>query len=254
MLAPSPASDKVTAMPLRTLATALLAALAALAACRTPPPGDGSLARAAPAPRAGVVLVHGFARNPSHHADHVAALGGVRVAVVAPAMPSLLGGETARDVAVGETVAATARLRRSVGPDVPVTLVGFSAGGAIVTEAAARLAADGHKPDGLVLLDPVPWSRTLTAAASLPRELPGLVLLAPPGGCNAGGRGELLAAALPGPTLVETVPGASHCDFEAPTDTLCRLACGPDHPDRRSAIITELVRFAIEPPAAVTGH
>lgn len=254
MLAPSPASDKVTAMPPGILAIGLLAGLAVLAACRAPPPGDGLLARAPAVPRAGVVLVHGFTRNPAHHADQVAALAGVRVAVVAPAMPSLLGGEEARDQAVRATVTVAAALSATLEPDVPLTLVGFSAGGAIVTEAAARLAEGGAPPDGLVLLDPVPWSRSLAAAANLPSELPVLALLAPPGGCNAGGRGATLAAALPGPTLVKTVPGASHCDFEAPTDTLCRLACGPDDPGRRSAIITELVRFVIDPRGAAAGH
>lgn len=254
MLAPSPARHKLSAMSPGALAAALLVGLAALAGCRAPPPGDGSLGWTAPAPRAGVVLVHGFARNPSHHADHLAALASVRVAVVVPAMPSWLHGEAARDAAVTATLAALGHVRPSLGPDVPVTLVGFSAGGAIVTEAAARLAAAGHAPDGLVLLDPVPWPRSLAAAASLPPQLPALVLLAPPGGCNAGGRGTTLAAALPGPTLVETVPSASHCDFEAPTDTLCRLACGPDDHGRRAAIITELVRFVLDPRAAAAGH
>ena len=247
MLAPSPAHDKLSAMSRRTMAVTLLAGSAALAACRAAPPDPGAVASAAMAPRAGVVLVHGFSRQPSHHADQVLALTGVGVAVLTPALPSLLGGDEARDAAVQATAAAAIRLRARIGPATPLTLAGFSAGAAVATEATAQLARDGHAPDGLVLLDPVPWSRTVNAAGSLPSGLPVLALLAPASGCNANGRGAVLVAALPGPARVATIGGASHCDFEAPSDLLCRLACGPDDPGRRSAIITELVRFAIAP-------
>jgi hypothetical protein len=34
----------------------------------------------------------------------------------------------------------------------------------------------------------------------------------------------------------ELITGASHCDFEAPTDWMCRLACGDTDASRQSMV------------------
>ena len=98
------------------------------------------------------------------------------------------------------------------------------------------------RPAALILLDPVPWARTLEAARQLP-PLPVLLLAAPPSGCNADGAGASLLAALTFPVETATIPGASHCDFEDPSDGLCRLVCGADDPARRAAITARVTSF-----------
>ena len=37
-------------------------------------------------------------------------------------------------------------------------------------------------------------------------------------------------------SLWASLPGASHCDFESPTDWMCRLACGDADPARQQRV------------------
>jgi hypothetical protein len=53
-----------------------------------------------------------------------------------------------------------------------------------------------------------------------------VVLLAEPSTCNLFGSGRSIARAVPGLLRYTLIPGASHCDFESPTNKLCRVMCG----------------------------
>lgn len=121
---------------------------------------------------------------------------------------------------------------------------GFSAGG------LAALLAAGDDPDsvGVLALDLVDQARLgRRAAVGLGRPIVGLFGEA--SGCNADNNG-LAVMAVAGQSQVIRVPGATHCDFEAPTDGLCRLVCEPvDRPTAEEArirqqIIDEAVRAA----------
>jgi hypothetical protein len=56
-------------------------------------------------------------------------------------------------------------------------------------------------------------------------------------GFSAGG-----LSSLPEDRLIEE---ASHCDFESPTDWICRLACGETDPQRQG-VVREVLLGAVE--------
>jgi pimeloyl-ACP methyl ester carboxylesterase len=117
-----------------------------------------------------------------------------------------------------------------------VMLVGFSAGGL-----SSLLAADTPGVVGFVGLDP--FDRTmsgeterlgLAAAGRLRTEA--LLLRAPPSRCNAEAVAAPWGTVLPALWRDELLAGASHCDFESPTDWVCRLACGDADPARQQQV------------------
>lgn len=115
-----------------------------------------------------------------------------------------------------------------------VAYVGFSAGG------LAALVAGRHddRTIGVVALDLVDRDGVgLTAAADLDRPLVGLV--GPPSPCNAENNG-LAALAANRQSRIHRFPDATHCDFESPTDWLCKQICGerPGSDARRQAILS----------------
>jgi len=109
-------------------------------------------------------------------------------------------------------------------PAVPrerIVLLGTSFGGLVTAIAATRLPGLA----GWVGLDPVDRGRTGVNAVS-ELGVPAVVLLAEPSLCNRYGSGDAFARAVPALLRSTVVEGASHCDFEGPTDSLCRVACG----------------------------
>ena len=124
-----------------------------------------------------------------------------------------------------------------------VVLVGFSAGGL-----SSLLAAGAPGVVGYVGLDPFD---KVEGAGALGRDFaPGLrtealLLRAPPSRCNA----QAVAAPWGGllPRLLEgrLIEGASHCDFESPTDWMCRVACGETDP-KRQGVVREVLLGAVE--------
>ena len=121
-------------------------------------------------------------------------------------------------------------------PAARVMLVGFSAGGL-----SSLLAAHTPGVVGYVGLDP--FDRTLpdeaerlglVAATQLRSEA--LLLRAPPSRCNAEAVAAPWASVLPALWRDELITGASHCDFESPTDWMCRLACGDTDPARQQQV------------------
>jgi pimeloyl-ACP methyl ester carboxylesterase len=133
-------------------------------------------------------------------------------------------------------------------------LLGHSAGGAISFEAAIELDEAGEGVDALMLLDGVPWARTVDRAGDLP-ELPFASVRSEPTACNADGAIRDVLVSLPFATEDILVVGGSHCDPESPTDLLCRLACGGSNEQARAAyqeLMGAFLRDALAAPAAET--
>jgi hypothetical protein len=74
----------------------------------------------------------------------------------------------------------------------------------------------------------------LAAARTLRTEA--LLLRAPPSRCNAEAVAAPWASTLPRLWRDELIAGASHCDFESPSDWMCRLACGDTDPARQQRV------------------
>jgi hypothetical protein len=63
-----------------------------------------------------------------------------------------------------------------------------------------------------------------------------ILLRAPPSRCNAQSASAPWGRALPALVSERVLEGASHCDFEAPSDWICRLACGPTDAARQAEV------------------
>jgi dienelactone hydrolase len=189
------------------------------------------------AARGAVILSHGFTRSRrtlGHHAEALAAAG---VLAITPDLPFTF--DFQRNA---QALAALVGLLREGGsaggvfgaPLERVVLVGFSAGGLSSLLAAATPGVVGY-----VGLDPFDRER---GAVALGRDFaPGLateviLLRAPPSRCNAQAVAAPWGAALPALVSDRVVEGASHCDFEAPSDWMCRLACGAPDPARQAQV------------------
>ncbi|MEY6431753.1 alpha/beta hydrolase [Thioalkalicoccus limnaeus] len=175
-----------------------------------------------------VVLAHGFLRSHEHMdglAQRIAAAG-YRTASVRFCNSRIWAGrhrENGQDlVRVADVLAAQ-----------EVVYVGFSAGG------LSALVAGRQDPRtrGIVALDLVDRDGLGFAVAS-DLEPPVVGLFGDPSPCNAENNGLAVLESHPG-ARVQRIPGASHCDFETPSDWLCRLVCGKDvgSGQRRQTII-----------------
>jgi pimeloyl-ACP methyl ester carboxylesterase len=193
--------------------------------------------------RGAAILSHGFTRSRRTLSGHAQALADAGVLVLTPDLPCTF------DFRCNATaLAAMVDALRAGGtfgaPVERVILVGFSAGGL-----SSLLAADTPGVVGFVGLDP--FDRTmpgeterlgLAAAGQLRTEA--LLLRAPPSSCNAEAVAASWGAALPALWRDELIPDASHCDFESPTDWICRLACGATDPAREERVRQALLNAA----------
>ena len=193
--------------------------------------------------RGAAILSHGFTRSRRTLAGHAQALADTGVLTLTPDLPCTFDFRcNARALAA---LVGVLRTGGTFGPPVErVMLVGFSAGGL-----SSLLAAHTPGVVGYVGLDP--FDRTLpgeaerlgqAAAARLRTEA--LLLRAPPSRCNAEGVAAPWATALPALWRDELIAGASHCDFESPTDWMCRLACGDTDPTRQQRVRQGLLEAA----------
>lgn len=168
---------------------------------------------------AGFVLLHGFGGKRAHLAALAARLAAAGCAVLLPDMSSLFSGP--REAAQLRNVRAFADhaewlvAQRGTGGGAlvdPARLVlgGHSAGGAVSFEACAELAARGGetRAAACVLLDGVPWPRTMReAAGAFPLQRTVIVSLrAEPSAWNK--RAEVLKA------LAATAAGAAGCNLD----------------------------------------
>ena len=185
--------------------------------------------------RGAAILSHGFTRSRRTLAGHAQALADTGVLVLTPDLPCTFDFRcNARALAA---LVGSLRAGGTFGAPVErVMLVGFSAGGL-----SSLLAADTPGVVGFVGLDP--FDRTmsgeaerlgLAAAGRLRTEA--LLLRAPPSRCNAEAVAASWGTALPALWRDELIAGASHCDFESPTDWMCRLACGDTDPARQQRV------------------
>lgn len=193
--------------------------------------------RPAGVPLGVAVIAHGFARSRARHADLGRALAAWGVTAVIPDLPNVLNLWGNGD-AIVELVGKLER-----GEVAPmhvargrIVLVGTSAGGLATVLAAAQLPGIA----GWVGLDPVDRTGTGAAAAAQVAS-PAVVMLAEPSLCNLVTSGEAIAEALPHRLRTLTVTGASHCDFEDPTNAMCEAACGHGSAEVRATIRTEVV-------------
>lgn len=196
-----------------------------------------------------VILGHGFLRSQDRMTDLARALAdaGVATATLDYCNSRLWDGRHFRN---GLDMI---RLADALGAE-RVVYAGFSAGG------LAALVAGRNDPRtlGVIALDLVDAGRLGEGmAAGLDRPLIGLV--GDPSPCNADNNGLAVYAAT-ARARVEWVEGAEHCDFESPSDWLCRLVCRRDTPepsptrrdiiDAATAAVTELMGAKSAPSAA----
>jgi pimeloyl-ACP methyl ester carboxylesterase len=184
-----------------------------------------------------VVLAHGFLRSPATLGGHAQALAADGHLAVVPELPSRVDSRANGRALRG----LIARIREgALGPRIDrVVLVGFSAGGLSAILAAAAPGVVGYV--GLDAFDR-PGGAGREAARAL--QAPAVLLSGPAAFCNAYNISAPWREALPNLLRERRIEGASHCDFEFPTDGACTLACGRAHPDTQEAI-RALVREAV---------
>lgn len=185
--------------------------------------------------RGAAILSHGFTRSRRTLAGHAQALADAGVLALTPDLPCTFGFRcNARALAA---LVGSLRAGGTFGaPVARVVLVGFSAGGL-----SSLLAADTPGVVGFVGLDPFDRAMSgeterlgLAAAGRLRTEA--LLLRAPPSRCNAEAVAAPWGTVLPELWRDELIAGASHCDFESPTDWVCRMACGDADPTRQQQV------------------
>ena len=201
-------------------------------------------------PAAGVAIIaHGFTRSRARHRDLGRALASAGVIAVIPDLPSVMDlwsngdaiAELAQKLEAGALgLAPVARSR--------LVLIGTSAGGLATVLAAAKLPGVA----GWIGLDPVDRTGSGSdAAAQL--VAPAVVLLADPSACNLFASGRSIARAVPHLLRTTFVDGASHCDFEDPTNNMCRALCGTSSSVMQTVIRDETVTTALEMLRLVSG-
>jgi dienelactone hydrolase len=209
--------------------------------------------RPATVPRGAVILSHGFTRSRTTLAEHASALAGIGALALSPDLPYTFDFQRNAQ-ALYELVAMLRQGGHLGGPVSRVVLVGFSAGALSSLLAAASPGVVGYigldpfdkvlaDRQGALGLDFAPLMRT-----------PAVLLRAPASRCNAQAVAAPWAAALPGLVLDRVIDGASHCDFESPTDWICRLACGDTDPARQAIVRDTLLEaVSLWLPAARTA-
>jgi hypothetical protein len=191
--------------------------------------------RPAGTPRGAVILSHGFTRSRSTLGGHAAAIAEAGALALTPDMPYTF--DFRRNAqGLSELVARLLAGGPFGAPVQRVVLVGFSAGGLSSLLAAATPGVVGY-------VGPDPFDRELRdTGGALGRDFaPGLstqaiLLRAPPSRCNAQAVAAPWGSLLPAIRVDRVIEGASHCDFESPTDWMCRLACGENQPQRQDAV------------------
>ncbi|WP_216644830.1 alpha/beta hydrolase [Candidatus Thiodictyon syntrophicum] len=179
-----------------------------------------------------VILAPGFLRDRRH-------LSGLARALADQGIPAVTLSQCSRpwDGAPVRNALAMIAVARRLGAR-QVVYGGFSAG-ALAALIAGRL--DPHTR-GALALDLVDQAGLgVGMARALDRPLLGLA--GDPAACNAHNNGLKVFAASPG-GRVARIRGAGHCDFESPTDWLCRAVCSDGDRGsaaRRAAIIAAAV-------------
>lgn len=168
------------------------------------------------------IVAHGWTRSRERHRDAGRALADAGVVAIVPDLPNVVdlwgNGSLIVDLARALETGALglAPVERS-----SIVLIGTSAGGLATVYAASRLPGLA----GWVGLDPVDRTGTGMLAASR-LDAPAIVLLGESSACNLFASGRSIARSVPHLVRTVTIDGASHCDFEAPTNRFCTAMCG----------------------------
>ena len=188
------------------------------------------------------IVAHGFTRSRERHRDLGRALADAGITAVIPDLPYILnhwGNGDAIEELVNKLEAGALALPPT--EQSRLVLIGTSAGGLATVLAVARL----PKLAGWIGLDPV--DRTGSGADAASRlSAPAVVLLAEPSGCNLFSSGRSIARAVPDLMRSVVLKGASHCDFEGPTNKFCQRVCGGSSSEMQSRARDETVAAVIE--------
>ena len=188
------------------------------------------------------VIAHGFTRSRVRHRDLGEALAAAGITAVIPDLPYILNHWGNGD-AIEELVhkLETGALGLPPIEQSRLVLIGTSAGGLSTVLAAAKL----PKLAGWIGLDPVDRTGSGVHAASR-LTIPAVVMLAEPSVCNLFGSGRSIARAVPDLLRSVVLSGASHCDFEGPTNKFCERACGGSSSEMQSRAREETVGAVVE--------
>jgi dienelactone hydrolase len=195
------------------------------------------------------IIAHGFTRSRVRHRDLGRALASAGVIAVIPDLPSVmdLWGN-------GDAIAELAQRLEAGALGLPpvarsrLVLIGTSAGGLATVLAAAKLPGVA----GWIGLDPVDRTGSGRDAASQ-LAAPAVVMLADASACNLFASGRSIARVVPHLLRTTFVDGASHCDFEDPTNNMCRALCGSSSSTMQTVIRDETVTTALEMLRSASG-
>ncbi len=188
------------------------------------------------------IVAHGWTRSREQHRDIGIALAEAGVVAVIPDLPNVvnLWGNGSAIVDLARQLESGALGLPPVLPS-SLVLIGTSAGGLATVLAATKLPGIA----GWIGLDPVDRMGTgIYAASSL--EVPAIVLFGDASACNLAGSARTFARSLPRLVRAKKFEGASHCDFEGPTDSFCQRLCGRAKEETTLAIRTETVLATLE--------
>lgn len=191
-----------------------------------------------------VVLAHGFLRSKERMAGLATALARAGLATVAVDLCNM----RAWDGAHRQNAADLQRVATTVGGGDRL-YAGFSAGGL----AALLAAVADPRSAGVLVLDPVDQDRMgERAAAALAQPIIGLVGDASP--CNAGNNGLVMLEVASDAEIIR-FDGASHCDFESPTDGVCRLICerGATDAQRSARTRADIIEASVQAARRLLG-
>jgi hypothetical protein len=192
--------------------------------------------------RGAFILSHGFTRSRTTLGGHAAALAATGAAALTPDLPYTF--DFRRNAqGLAELVAWVRAGGATGGAAVEhVVLVGFSAGALSSLLAATTPGVVGYV--GLDAFDRVSRDGALGLDFAPRMTTDAVLLRAPPSRCNAESVSAPWARALPRLLSDQVIEGASHCDFESPSDWMCRLACGATDPDRQAIVRRTLLDAA----------
>jgi len=188
------------------------------------------------------IIAHGFNRSRGRHRELGIALASAGVAAVIPDLPHVMNlwGNGDALVELADKLEAGALELPPVDRK-HLVLIGTSAGGLASVIAASALPGLA----GWIGLDPVDRTGTGTAAAEKLAS-PAVVLLGEPTACNLFASGRSLARAVPKLVRLTRLPGASHCDFEWPTNRFCEAICGDATAQIQARVRDEVRDAALE--------
>jgi hypothetical protein len=189
--------------------------------------------------RGAVILSHGFTRSRTTLGGHARALAAIGAVALTPDLPYTF--DFRRNAqGLAELVAWVRGGGATGGAAVErVVLVGFSAGALSSLLAATTPGVVGYV--GLDAFDRVSRDGALGLDFAPRMTTEAVLLRAPPSRCNAESVSAPWGQALPRLLSDRVIEGASHCDFESPSDWMCRLACGETDPARQAIVHRTLI-------------